>query len=66
MSVSIDTIQWRPTLDTLRAALDDDDDARRRLVVLAVTAVLCYEVGFAAGIVAGVALDKAPSMRRVY
>ena len=66
VSVSIDTIQWRPTLDTLRAALDDDDDARRRLFVLVVTAVLCYEVGFAVGIVAGVALDKAPSMRRVY
>ena len=39
--------------------LEDDDDARRRLVVLAVTAVLCYEVGFAAGIVTGVVLDKA-------
>ena len=64
--VSIDTIAWRPTLETVRAALEDDDDARRRLVVLVVTAVLCYEVGFAAGIVAGVALDKAPSMRRVY
>ena len=59
VSVSIDTIQWRPTLDTLRAALDDDDDARRRLVVLAVTAVLCYEAGFSVGIVAGAALDKA-------
>ena len=55
----------QPTIDTLRAALDDDDDARRRLVVLVVTAVLCYEVGFAAGIVTGVVLDKAPSMRRV-
>ena len=66
VSVSIDTIQWRPTLDTVRAALEDDDDAQRRLVVLAVTAVLCYEVGFAVGIVAGVALDKAPSMRRMY
>ena len=65
VSVSIDTIAWRPTLDTVRAALEDDDDARRRLVVLAVTAVLCYEVGFAAGIVTGVVLDKAPSMRRV-
>ena len=65
VSVSIDTIAWRPTLDTVRAALDDGDDARRRLVVLAVTAVLCYEVGFAAGIVTGVVLDKAPSMRRV-
>ena len=64
VSVSIDTIAWRPTLDTLRAALDDDDDARRRLFVLVVTAVLCYEAGFAIGIVTGVALDK--SMRRVY
>ena len=64
--VSIDTIAWRPTLETVRAALEDDDDARRRLVVLVVTAVLCYEVGFAAGIVTGVVLDKAPSMRRVY
>ncbi len=63
VSVSIDTIQWRPSIDTLRAALDDDDDARRRLVVLVVTAVLCYEVGFAAGIVAGVALDKATASR---
>ena len=63
VSVSIDTIAWRPTLDTVRAALDDGDDARRRLVVLAVTAVLCYEVGFAAGIVAGVALDKATASR---
>ena len=59
VSVSIDTIQWRPSIDTVRAALDDDDDARRRLVVLVVTAVLCYEVGFAAGIVTGVVLDKA-------
>ena len=57
--VSIDTIAWRPTLDTVRAALENDEDARRRLVVLALTAVLCYEAGFAAGIVAGVALDKA-------
>ena len=57
--VSIDTIAWRPTLETVRAALEDDDDARRRLVVLALTAVLCYEAGFAAGIVAGVAMDKA-------
>ena len=57
--VSLDTIAWRPTLETVRAALEDDDDARRRLVVLALTAVLCYEAGFAAGIVAGVAMDKA-------
>ena len=28
------------------------------------TAVLCYEAGFAVGIVHGVALDKAPSARR--
>ena len=64
--VSIDTIAWRPTLDTARAALEDDDDARRRLLTLALTTVLCYKAGFAVGIVAGVALDKAPSMRRVY
>ena len=61
--VSIDTVQWRATIDTLRAALDDDDDARRRLVVLAVTGVLCYEAGFAVGIVAGVGLDKATDQR---
>lgn len=61
--VSIDTVQWRATIDTLRAALDDDDDARRRLVVLAVTGVLCYEAGFAVGIVAGVGLDKATEQR---
>ena len=59
VSVSLDTIQWRPTIDTVRGALDDDDDARRRLATLVVTAVLCYEVGFAVGIVAGVVLDKA-------
>lgn len=61
--VSIDTVQWRATIDTLRAALDDDDDARRRLVVLAVTGVFCYEAGFAVGIVAGVGLDKATEQR---
>jgi len=61
--VSIDTVQWRATIDTLRAALDDNDDARRRLVVLAVTGVLCYEAGFAVGIVAGVGLDKATEQR---
>ena len=59
VTVSLDTIQWRPTIDTLRAALDDDDDARRRLFILVMTAALCYEVGFSVGIVAGVALDKA-------
>ena len=63
--VSIDTIAWRPTLETVRAALEDDDDARWRLVTLALTTVLCYKAGFAVGIVAGVVLDKAPSMRRV-
>jgi SulP family sulfate permease len=63
--VSIDTIAWRPTLETVRAALEDDDDARRRLFTLALTTVLCYKAGFAVGIVAGVVLDKAPSMRRV-
>ena len=64
--VSIDTIAWRPTLETVRAALEDDDDARWRLVTLALTTVLCYKAGFAVGIVAGVVFDKAQSMRRVY
>jgi len=38
--------------------MEDDDDTRQRLFVLVVTSVLCYEVGFAIGVVAGVVLDK--------
>ena len=59
VTVSIVGLHLIVSSDTVRAALEDDDDARRRLVVLAVTAVLCYEAGFAAGIVTGVVLDKA-------
>mmetsp|Transcript_11380 Transcript_11380/g.21503 ORF Transcript_11380/g.21503 Transcript_11380/m.21503 type:complete len:482 (-) Transcript_11380:165-1610(-) len=59
VQVSLDTIQFGPTFDAIKNSVEDKEgDARVRLGILAVTAVLCYQVDFAVGIVTGVALDK--------
>ncbi|CAE7270980.1 ybaR, partial [Symbiodinium pilosum] len=59
VQVSLDTIQFVPTFDAIKAALEGkEEDSKVRLAILAITAVLCYQVDFAVGIVTGVALDK--------
>ncbi|CAK9025379.1 unnamed protein product [Durusdinium trenchii] len=61
VAVSLDTMQFGPTLDAAKAALAGEEGSRIRFGVLVATAVLCYEVDFAVGIVSGVLLDRATS-----
>jgi len=59
VQVSLDTIQFKPTLDAFKTAFEGkEEDANVRLGILVITAVLCYQVDFAVGICTGVALDK--------
>ncbi|CAJ1380739.1 unnamed protein product [Effrenium voratum] len=60
VAVSLDTMQFGPTRDAFKAAIANED-ARMRFGVLVATAVLCYQVDFAVGIVSGVLLDRATS-----
>jgi len=57
VAVSLDTIQWQPTYDTVKAAFDQEDGALIRLGILVITGLLCYNVDFAVGITTGVVLD---------
>jgi len=57
VAVSLDTIQWQPTYDTVKAAFDDEEGARIRFGILIITGLLCYNVDFAVGITTGVVLD---------
>ncbi|CAE7346412.1 putative sulfate transporter YbaR [Symbiodinium microadriaticum] len=59
VQVSLDTIQFVPTFDAIKDAFEGkEEDAKIKLAILVITAVLCYQVDFAVGIVTGVALDK--------
>lgn len=61
VAVSLDTMQFGPTFEAAKAAWADEEGSRIRFGVLVVTAVLCYQVDFAVGIVSGVLLDRAIS-----
>merc|ERR1711976_772673 len=57
IQVSLETIQWQPTFDTVKKVFDSEEGAIARLGVLVITTALCYYVDFAVGITTGVVLD---------
>merc|ERR1712039_297660 len=57
IAVSLDTIQWQQSFDTVKAAFENQEGAIIRLAILVITGVLCYQVDFAVGITTGVVLD---------
>merc|ERR1712190_617531 len=59
VQVSLETIQWQPTFDTVKKAFENEEGAIVRLGVLVITTLLCYNVDFAVGITTGVVLDLA-------
>merc|ERR1712190_99046 len=59
VQVSLETIQWQPTFDTVKKAFGNEEGAITKLGVLVITTGLCYYVDFAVGITTGVVLDLA-------
>lgn len=57
VAVSLETIQWQASFDTVKAAFENQEGALIKLAVLVITGVLCYQVDFAVGITTGVVLD---------
>merc|ERR1712039_117636 len=49
IQVSLETIQWQPTFDTVKKVFDSEEGAITRLGVLVITTLLCYYVDFAVG-----------------
>merc|ERR1712039_113734 len=59
VQVSLETIQWQPTFDTVKKAFGNEEGAITKLAILVITTGLCYYVDFAVGITTGVVLDLA-------